>query len=69
MTQASMPKVNVDSEGDGCGGGGADVHGIELIGAVISVEYHPGASFLDRKTTFVKLNGNRMFTSNSTNRT
>ena len=44
------------------------MHRIELVGAVTSVEHHPRASVLNRKTTFVKFNGNRIFTSETTNR-
>ena len=32
------------------------------------VEHHPRASVLNRKTTFVKFNGNRIFTCKRTNR-
>ena len=70
MTQASVPKIHSGGESDrgGGGGGGGGVNRIEFVGAVTSVEYHPGASVLNRKTTFVKFNGNRIFTCKRTNR-
>ena len=70
MTQASMLKIHSGGESDkgGGGGGGGGVNRVELVGAVTSMEYHPGASVLNRKTTLVKLNGNRIFTCKITNR-
>jgi hypothetical protein len=70
MTQASMPEIHTGGEGNrgGGGGGGGGVDRVELVGAVTSVEYHPGTSVLNRKTTLVKLNGNRIFTCKRTNR-
>ena len=70
MTQASVPKIHTDGESDrgGGSGGGGRVNQVELVGAVKSVEYHPGASVLNRKTTFVKFNGDRIFTCKRTNR-
>ena len=43
------------------------MHRIELVGAVTSVKYHPGSSVFDTKTKLVKFNGNRIFTSETTN--
>ena len=40
---------------------------VELVGAVTSMEHHPRASVLNRKTTCVKFNGNRIFTCKRTN--
>ena len=70
MTQASMPKIHSGGESDrgGGSGGGGGVNQVELVGAVTSVEHHPRASVLNRKTTFVKLNGDRIFTCKRTNR-
>ena len=64
MTQASMPKINSGGESDrgGGSGGGGGVNRVELVGAVTSVEHHPRASVLNRKTTFVKFNSDRIFT-------
>ena len=69
MTQASMPKIHSGGESDrgGGSGGGGGVNRVELVGAVTSVEHHPRASVLNRKTTFVKFNGNRIFTCKRTN--
>ena len=67
MIQASVPKVHSGGM-SGRGGGGGGVNRVELVGAVTSVEYHPGASVLNRKTTFVKFNGDRIFTCKRTNR-
>ena len=41
---------------------------VELIEAVTSVKYHPGTGVIHRKTTFIKFNGNRIFTCKRTNR-
>ena len=51
MTQASVPKIHSGGESDRGGGGGGcgGVNRVELVGAVTSVEYHPGASVLNRK--------------------
>ena len=70
MTQASMPKIHSCGESDrgGGSGGGDGVNRVELVGAVTSVEHHPRASVLNRKTTCVKFNGNRIFTCKRTNR-
>ena len=70
MTQVNMPKIHTDGEGDRGGGGvgGGGVNRVELIGAVTSVEYHPGTSVLYRRTTLVKLKGNRIFRCKRTNR-
>src|SRR3954468_171475 len=64
MTQASVPKIHSGSESDRGGGGGGcgGVNRVDLVGAVTLVEYHPGASVLNRKTTLIKLNGNKIFT-------
>ena len=64
MTQASVPEIHSGGESDRGGG----VNWVELVGAVTSVEHHPRASVLNRKTTFVKFNGNRIFTCKRTNR-
>ena len=70
MPQASMPKIHSRGESDrgGRSGGGGGVNRVELVGAVTSVEHHPRASVLNKKTTFVKFNGNRIFTCKRTNR-
>ena len=62
-----MPKVDADREGDGCGSGGADVHGIKLVRAITSVKHHPGTGVLHRKTNTVKFNSKRILTSKTTN--
>src|SRR6266536_2079588 len=64
MTQASVPKIHSGGESDRGrgGGGGGGVNRVELVGAVTSVESHPGTSVSNRKTTLIKLNGNRIFT-------
>ena len=68
MSQASVPKIHTDGEGDRRGGGGGGwVDWVELVGAITSVEHHPGTGVLDRKTTHVKFNGNRVITSKRTN--
>ena len=69
MTQASMPKIHSGGESDrgGGSGGGGRVNRVELVGAVTSVEHHPRASVLNRKTIFVKFNGNRIFTCKTMN--
>ena len=69
MTETSVPKVHSGGKRHGCSdGGGRGVDRVELVGAVTSVEHHPRASVLNRKTTFVKFNGNRIFTRKRTNR-
>jgi hypothetical protein len=70
MTQASMPEIHTGREGNrgGGAGGGGGVDRVELVGAIRSVEYHQGMSVVNRKTTLVKLNGNRIFTCKRTNR-
>ena len=70
MTQASVPKIHSGGESDrgGGSGGGGGVNRVELVGAVTSVEHHPRASVLNRKTTFVKFNDNWIFTCKRTNR-
>ena len=70
MTQASVPEIHSGGESDRSGGsgGGGGVNRVELVGAVTSVEHHPRASVLNRKTTFVKFNGHRIFTCKRTNR-
>ena len=40
---------------------------VELVGAVTSVEHHPGTGILNRKAKHVKFNGNRIFTCKRTN--
>jgi hypothetical protein len=69
MTKTGMPKVDAGGEGggasDGCGGG---VHRVELVRAITSVQNHPSAGVLHRKTSGVKFNRNRIFSSKLTNR-
>jgi hypothetical protein len=70
MTKTSMPKVDAGGEGggasDGCGGG---VHRVELVGrAITSVQNRPSAGVLHRKTSGVKFNRNRIFSSKLANR-
>ena len=69
MTQASVPEIHSGGESDrgGGSGGGGGVNRVELVGAVTSVEHHPRASVLNRKTTFVKFNSDRIFTCKRTN--
>ena len=68
MSQASVPKIHTDGEGDRRGGGGGGwVDWVELVGAITSVEHHPGTGVLDRKTHFVKFNSYRIFTCKRTN--
>ena len=69
MTQTSVSEINTGRESNRCSGGaGRQMHRIELVGAVTSVEHHPRASVLNRKTTFIKFNSNRIFTCKRTNR-
>ena len=68
MAQASMPKVDAGRESDGCGSGGAGVHGIKLVRAITSVKHHPGTGVLHRKTNTVKFNSKRFLTSKTTKR-
>ena len=67
MTQASVPKVNAGGKGDGCGSGGAGVHGVELIGTVTLVKDHPGTGVFHRKANTVKFNSKWVLTSKTTN--
>ena len=68
MSQTSVPKINASREGHQCGGGGGrQMHRIELVEAVTSVKYHPGSSVLDAKTKLVKFNSNMIFTSETMN--
>ena len=48
----------------GCGG----VDRVEIVGAVTSVEHHPGTGILNRKAKHVKFNGDRIFTCKRMNR-
>ena len=70
MTQVSMPKIHSGGESDrgGGSGGGGGVNRGELVGAVTSVEHHPRASVLNRKTTLIKFNGNMIFMCKRMNR-
>ena len=69
MTQASMPEIDANGEGNRCGGGGGRrMHRIKLVGAVTSVEHHPGSSVFDTKTKTIKFNSNMIFTSKRFNR-
>ena len=70
MIEASVQNLHSGGERDrdGRGGGGGGVNRVELVRAVTSVEYHPGASVLNQKTTLVKLNGNMIFMCKRTNR-
>ena len=64
MAQTSVPEIDASGESNRCGGGGCGrMHQIELVGAVTSVEYHPGSSVLNTKTKLVKFNSDRIFTS------
>ena len=68
MAKASMPERHIGMEGDGT----TTCHlatRVKITGGITSVQNLPGVGILDRKTMFVKLNGNRMFTSKSTDRT
>jgi hypothetical protein len=68
MTQTSVPKIHTSREGNRSGGGGGGwVHWVERIGAVTSVEHHPGTGVLYRKAAPVKLNSNSIFTSERSN--
>ena len=68
MTQTSVTEINASGESNWCGGGGGrQMHQIELVGAITSVKYHLGSSVLDTKTKLVKFNNNRIFMSETTN--
>ena len=69
MTQASVPEIHSGGESDrgGGSGGGGGVNRVELVGAVTSVEHHPGTGILNRKAKHVKFNGDRIFTCKRTN--
>ena len=69
MTQASMPKIHSGGANDmgGGSGGGGGVNRVELVGAVTSVEHHPGTGILNRKAKHVKSNSDRIFTCKRTN--
>ena len=68
MTQMSVAEIDTGGESNRCGGGGGRrMHRIELVEAVTSVKYHPGSSVFDTKTKLVKFNGNKIFTSETTN--
>jgi hypothetical protein len=70
MTKTSMPKVDAGGEGGWArGGGGREVHRVELVGrAITSVQNRPSAGVLHRKTNGVKFNRNRIFSSKLANR-
>ena len=64
MTQTSVPEIDTGGESNRCGGGdGRRMHRIELVEAVTSMKYRPGASVLDTKPKLVKFNSNRIFMS------
>ena len=42
---------------------------VELVGAVTSVEHHPGTGILNRKAKHVKFHGDRIFMCKRTNGT
>ena len=69
MTQASVPEIHSGGESDrgGGSGGGGGVNRVELVGAVTSVEHHPGTGVLHRKTNTVKFNSKWVLTSKTTN--
>ena len=62
-----MPEVNIGGKGDWCGGGGAGMHGVELIGTVTSVKDHLGTDVFHRKANTVKFNSKWVLTSKTTN--
>jgi hypothetical protein len=69
MSKTSMPKINACGESTRCGaGGGRRHHWIQIIGALTSMEDHPGAGVLNRKTKRVKFNSHRVVTRKSFNR-
>ena len=64
MTQTSVPEIDAGEGSNRCGGGGGrQMHRIELVEVVTSVKYHPGLSVLDTKPKLDKFNSNRVFTS------
>ena len=67
MAKMSMPERDVGVESDGTTACRWATR-VKIAGGITSVQNLPGAGILDRKTMFVKLNGNRVFTSKSTNR-
>ena len=62
-----MPKVDAGGESDGCGSGGAGVHGLKLVRAITSVKHHAGTGALHRKTNAVKFNSKGILTSKTAN--
>ena len=69
MTKTSMPKVHSSRKRHGCSDGGCGgVDRVEIVGAVTSVEHHPGTGILNRKAKHVKFNGDRIFTCKRANR-
>ena len=68
MTKSSMPKGDFGVKCDGTTACRLATR-VKIAGGVTSVQNLPGVGILDRKTMFVKLNSNRMFTSKSADRT
>ena len=68
MAKASMPERHIGVEGDGTTACRLATR-VKIAGGVTSVQNLPGVGILDRKTMFVKLNSNRMFTGKSADRT
>ena len=68
MAKTSMPERHIGVEGDGTTACRLATW-VKIAGGVTLVQNLPGVGILNRKTMFVKLNCNRMFTSKSTNRT
>ena len=67
MAEASMPKIDADGESPRSSGGRRRLDGVEVAETITSVEDHPGASVLNRKTTSVKFNSYRIITGKITN--
>jgi hypothetical protein len=69
MAKTGVPKVDTGGEGEwAAGGGGGRANGVEIAGAVTSVEEHPGTTILDRKTKGVKFHSHGIITTESLNR-
>jgi hypothetical protein len=68
MSKTSMPKIDASGESTWSGaGGGGRLDGIEVAGALTSVEHHPGTGVLNRKTRRVKFNSYRIIARKSFN--
>ena len=69
MSKTSMPKIDAGGESAGSGaGGGRRMDGIQVAGALTSVEHHPGTGVLNRKTRRVKFHSYRIITRKSFDR-